>query len=161
MCVCVRALQSDCCTRRSVGSLLSCCLQVCTRAPSNPTMRFPAVTTAALVMMMMTGRGQGQANYCEFTPQHTMCRYQGPGRSCGPLQDQGLDQREKDQVLQYHNRSDKFLSSLYCVYWIHDIPPSYMLFFPHISLALSSPSLSLSLFNSLCFLSSLFIIGQL
>ena len=76
-------------------------------------MRFFPVTAAALVMMV-GGLVAGQANYCEFTPQHTMCRYQGgPGRSCGPLQDQGLEPREQDQVVQYHNRSDEFfLSSL-------------------------------------------------
>jgi len=51
----------------------------------------------------VAGVARGQ-DYCGFSPQHTMCRYSGVGPSCGPLIDMGVGDKERDMVLDYHNR---------------------------------------------------------
>ena len=62
---------------------------------------------SGLVLALVVGVARGQ-DYCGFSPQHTMCRYSGVGPSCGPLIDMGVGDKERDMVLDYHNRSDEF-----------------------------------------------------
>ena len=67
---------------------------------------------AAAAAVLAIPAAAAQEDYCALSPQHTMCRYtsSGPGPACGPLIDTGMSSKERDMVLDYHNRSDKFQS---------------------------------------------------
>jgi len=43
-------------------------------------------------------------NYCQITPQHTMCQYKGVGASCGAVLRSGVTEEQREQIVEVHNR---------------------------------------------------------
>ena len=46
----------------------------------------------------------GQDDYCQFTPQHTMCQYSGVGQSCVSLSQRGVSDQDARLILDLHNK---------------------------------------------------------
>ena len=58
-----------------------------------------------LVVVAMVGMVSGQAqDYCQLSPQHTMCRYQGLGPACLALSHRGVTSQEAKIITDTHNR---------------------------------------------------------
>ena len=46
----------------------------------------------------------GQSSYCDFSPDHTLCKHEGIGPACGQPLARRLEEGEKKMVVDYHNR---------------------------------------------------------
>ena len=46
----------------------------------------------------------GQSSYCNFSPDHTLCKHEGIGPACGQPLARRLEEEEKRMVVDYHNR---------------------------------------------------------
>ena len=56
------------------------------------------------LFVMIVIRHASSYNYCTVTPYHTLCGYKGPKATCGTTYARGLTQKEKNWVLDYHNK---------------------------------------------------------
>ena len=69
---------------------------------------FGAGSKMILVKLMLTclllDLVWGQDDYCQFTPQHTMCQYTGVGQSCVALSQRGVSDQEARVILDLHNK---------------------------------------------------------
>merc|ERR1712038_850408 len=59
--------------------------------------RRPALLVLLFVVEESFEMGGDQA-YCRFSPQHTLCRYQGVGAQCSRVGDRGLTVGEQNEV---------------------------------------------------------------
>jgi len=58
-----------------------------------------------LVMVVSLSLVAGQADYCQISPQHTLCQYQGPGAACnGEPLSSGVGGEEAEEIVGVHNR---------------------------------------------------------
>lgn len=65
------------------------------------------ISAALLLTFAFLTQVQSQGdtnNYCQISPQHTACRFQGVGEKCGSLLGQGLNANEIKTVVELHNK---------------------------------------------------------
>ncbi|XP_023341113.1 venom allergen 5.01 isoform X2 [Eurytemora carolleeae] len=78
---------------------------ICLSARSHlPALRSLDMHCLLLILVVGVGQGLGQENYCQITPQHTLCKHQGLGAACGSVLENGLGDQEISQILDHHNR---------------------------------------------------------
>ncbi|TRY61987.1 hypothetical protein TCAL_10710 [Tigriopus californicus] len=55
-------------------------------------------------ILLAAVQSQGNNDYCQISPQHTVCRFQGLSERCGVPHAQGLNSNEMKTVVELHNK---------------------------------------------------------
>ena len=61
------------------------------------------VTMLILTTSHMSRVSAQVQDYCQLSPQHTLCQYPGVGSSCVSLSTRGLSPDQTQQILDLHN----------------------------------------------------------
>ena len=57
-----------------------------------------------LIFVSLCSLVLGQNNYCQLSPQHTMCKYSGTGPSCVAISGRGVSNNDAKTITDLHNR---------------------------------------------------------